>query len=340
MGGLAPRHQPRQPQPRADGGAQGAVRGARRRGSADVHRERQRAAYDRREGSFAAHEAARGSSRRSVRRLGQSSAADIRRGGHDRGVAPVRARRVEDAGRLPGQEADRGQDESARGARHRAGPGAGRRKRRLPLLPERRAGRATLRRAAREGAGRRGDGSQLANGHEARRARGSGVTAPLQLGDDAPEGLVYTPELVSEEDERALLRELERLEFHAIRMHGVVARRTARHFGLDYDYERRGVIGDAEPMPEWLLAVRRHAAELAAVYPAELVEGLVQRYPEGAQIGWHRDAPQFGTVVGISLLAPCRMRFRRDAGGARRQHEVELEPRSGYVLAGPARTAW
>jgi alkylated DNA repair protein (DNA oxidative demethylase) len=162
----------------------------------------------------------------------------------------------------------------------------------------------------------------------------------LPTKEEVPEGLVYEPGLLSPEEERAVLDELERLEFHAIRMHGVVARRTARHFGLDYDYERRGVIGDAEPMPEWLLGVRLHAAELAAVDPGELVEGLVQRYPEGAQIGWHRDAPQFGTVVGISLLAPCRMRFRRDAGAVRRQHEVELEPRSGYVLAGPARTAW
>jgi alkylated DNA repair protein (DNA oxidative demethylase) len=70
------------------------------------------------------------------------------------------------------------------------------------------------------------------------------------------------------------------------------------------------------------------------------VEALVQRYPEGAQIGWHRDAPAFGTVVGVSLLAPARMRFRRDVDGIRRTFELVLEQRSGYVLAGPARTAW
>ena len=48
----------------------------------------------------------------------------------------------------------------------------------------------------------------------------------------------------------------------------------------------------------------------------------------------------FGTVVGVSLPSPARMRFRRDKGGERRTFELELEPRSGYVLAGPARTAW
>ena len=158
--------------------------------------------------------------------------------------------------------------------------------------------------------------------------------------EERPEGLVYRAEIVSREDESALLDEIERLEFHDIRMHGVVAKRTARHFGLDYDYERRGVLTDVDPIPDWLLGVRQAGAELAGVRPEDFVEGLVQRYPEGAQIGWHRDAPMFGTVVGVSLLASCRMRFRRDAGGERRPFELELEPRSGYVLAGPARTAW
>jgi alkylated DNA repair dioxygenase AlkB len=48
----------------------------------------------------------------------------------------------------------------------------------------------------------------------------------------------------------------------------------------------------------------------------------------------------FATVVGISLLAPARMRFRRDVNGRREVFDLELEPRSGYVLAGEARTKW
>jgi DNA oxidative demethylase len=57
-----------------------------------------------------------------------------------------------------------------------------------------------------------------------------------------PEGLVYRPELISESDEQALVDELERLDFNEIRIHGVVAKRTARHFGVDYDYERRAIV--------------------------------------------------------------------------------------------------
>jgi alkylated DNA repair protein (DNA oxidative demethylase) len=155
-----------------------------------------------------------------------------------------------------------------------------------------------------------------------------------------PEGLVYRPELLSEEEERALLGELERLQFDEIRMHGVVAKRTARHFGVDYDYERRAITEEVDPVPDWILPVRTTAAGMANLAPEELVEVLVTRYPEGAQIGWHRDAPMFGTVLGVSLLAPARMRFRRDVLGERETYEVTLEPRSGYVLAGDARTEW
>jgi alkylated DNA repair dioxygenase AlkB len=158
--------------------------------------------------------------------------------------------------------------------------------------------------------------------------------------EERPEGLVYQPELLSAEHERALLAELEALDFHEIRLHGVVARRTARHYGVGYDYERRGVIEEAEPIPDWLEGVRAAAAALAAVEREELAEALVQRYPEGAQIGWHRDAPAFGVVVGVSLRSSCRLRLRRETGGRRFAWELELEPRSAYVLAGPARTAW
>jgi alkylated DNA repair dioxygenase AlkB len=155
-----------------------------------------------------------------------------------------------------------------------------------------------------------------------------------------PEGLIYRPELISAASEQALLEELEGLDFNEIRMHGVVAKRTARHFGLDYDYDRRAIVEEVEPVPDWIIPVRAAAASMADLPPDDLVEVLVQRYPEGAQIGWHRDAPMFGTVLGVSLLGPARMRFRRDIGGERQTYEVTLEPRSGYVLAGEARTKW
>jgi alkylated DNA repair dioxygenase AlkB len=61
-------------------------------------------------------------------------------------------------------------------------------------------------------------------------------------------------------------------------------------------------------------------------------------------IGWHRDVPMFGrVVVGRSLGAACRLRLRRVHGKERDAVErvsVVLEPRSGHVLSGAARSEW
>jgi DNA oxidative demethylase len=45
-------------------------------------------------------------------------------------------------------------------------------------------------------------------------------------------------------------------------------------------------------------------------------------------------------VVGVSLLAPCRLRFQRRAADRRLVHELSLAPRSAYVLSGAVRWSW
>jgi alkylated DNA repair dioxygenase AlkB len=156
---------------------------------------------------------------------------------------------------------------------------------------------------------------------------------------EEPEGLVYEPELLSSGEEAELLERFESLRFDPIVLHGRAARRTGRHFGLDYDYGAR-TPQPGEPIPDWLLPARARAAELAGREPEELVEILVQRYPEGSTIGWHRDAPAFGDVVGVSLGGSSRLRFQRGKREKRRVWEQLLEPRSGYVLSGEARRSW
>jgi alkylated DNA repair dioxygenase AlkB len=156
---------------------------------------------------------------------------------------------------------------------------------------------------------------------------------------EEPEGIVYRPDVIPQEDERELLERFETLRFDPIVLHGRAAKRTGRHFGLDYDYESR-TPRPGEPVPNWLLPARARAAELARVEPEELVEILVQDYPPGATIGWHRDAPAFDVVVGLSLGGSSRLRFQRGKRERRRVWEVALEPRSGYVLSGEARRSW
>ena len=160
------------------------------------------------------------------------------------------------------------------------------------------------------------------------------------LVEEVPEGLVYRADLLTSDEEAQVLAAVEDVDFREVVMRGQVARRTVRHFGFDYDYESWELV-EAEPLPEPLLVVRERAAALAGLEPEALAQALVTRYPPGAGIGSHRDAPIFGPeVVGVSLRAPCVMRFRRSVGGVRYGHDLTLEPRSAYVLGGKARSAW
>ena len=82
------------------------------------------------------------------------------------------------------------------------------------------------------------------------------------------------------------------------------------------------------------------AAALAGVTPETLEQVSVTEYPPGAAIGWHRDRAVFGDVLGVSLGSPCLFRLRRKAGASWQRASLRLEPRSAYLLRGPARTEW
>jgi alkylated DNA repair protein (DNA oxidative demethylase) len=156
----------------------------------------------------------------------------------------------------------------------------------------------------------------------------------------SPEGLLYQEEFVSPGEERDLLEQIEALDFRELAMRGQTAKRTVRHFGLDYDYETGGVV-PGDPLPEGLEWLRGRAGALIERDPEDLVQILITRYPDGAGIGWHRDAPMFGSkIAGVSLRAPARMRFQRTIEGQRETAAVELAARSAYVLSGKARWSW
>src|SRR5215210_5154920 len=130
-----------------------------------------------------------------------------------------------------------------------------------------------------------------------------------------PEGFLYRPDFLTPDEERAVLDVLEPMEFDAVVMHGQAAKRTVRHFGLGYDYAS-GSLAPTDPLLAELEWLRERCAALMERDPADLVQILVSRYPPGAGIGWHRDAPMFGSrIAGVSLLSPCRMRFQRPVGG-------------------------
>jgi alkylated DNA repair dioxygenase AlkB len=154
-----------------------------------------------------------------------------------------------------------------------------------------------------------------------------------------PEGFRYRPEALTAAEERAVLDEFAELPFREFEFHGYLGRRRVVSYGWKYDFEDRRV-HRAEEMPPFLRLLRDIAARFADLSPERLAHALVTEYQAGAAIGWHRDKDVFGDVVGISLLAPCTFRLRRKRGASWDRVSITAEPRSIYLLRGPARWEW
>jgi alkylated DNA repair dioxygenase AlkB len=163
--------------------------------------------------------------------------------------------------------------------------------------------------------------------------------SPADAPPGLPEGMRYAPALISADDEQALVRELAPLPFKEFEFHGFLGRRRTVSYGWHYDFNGGG-LKQAGAMPEFLLPVRALAARLAGLAPDALEHALLIEYAPGAGIGWHRDRPQFGDVIGLSLLAPCTFRLRRKIGRTWERRALTAEPRSAYLLRGPARSEW
>lgn len=155
-----------------------------------------------------------------------------------------------------------------------------------------------------------------------------------------PEGFRYQRDVLTQGEHDELLARVSDLEYGEMKMRGVVARRRIAQFGWRYSFETFRLTPGAEP-PEYLVALQSRAESFAGAATGSLSEILVTEYRPGATIGWHRDAPPFDIVVGISLGASCRFKFRRKVGNNGWENvELPLLPRSIYLLDGPARREW
>ena len=154
-----------------------------------------------------------------------------------------------------------------------------------------------------------------------------------------PDGFRYRREFLTPEEEAGLMAEFSGLAFRPFEFRGVLARRQVVYFGWSYDFGA-GRLRPAESIPAFLLPIRDRAAEFADVAPDALPHVLVNQYPPGAAIGWHRDRPQFEDVVAVSLGVAVALRLRRGGPPRWERRTVTVEPGSIYLLRGLARREW
>jgi alkylated DNA repair protein (DNA oxidative demethylase) len=182
--------------------------------------------------------------------------------------------------------------------------------------------------------------------------RATATTAPLSAAQ--PPGFFYGPDLISAAEERALFEWFATSPaWNEITFRGQTARRRAMSFGARYLTQGRRLL-PAPPLPPALVPYRDRMVEaacaglgpklaLAGQSRADFALCTALHYPPGGGIGWHADNPAFGpTVMSLSLGSPAHFQLRRagDAGPSAPRFDLQLAPRSLFVLAGEARVSW
>ena len=168
------------------------------------------------------------------------------------------------------------------------------------------------------------------------------MAAPRTLFEpEWPQGFDYREDFLTSAEERALLDAIAEVAFADFEMRGVVARRRVAFFGQAYDRTTAG------PIPDFLSPLRAQVAAWAGIDADAFGMALINEYRAGTPIGWHRDAPQYDIVAGVSLLSACRMKFRpyrspSTPAPSRRSatHEIALDRCSAYLMTGESRQAY
>jgi alkylated DNA repair dioxygenase AlkB len=160
-----------------------------------------------------------------------------------------------------------------------------------------------------------------------------------------PEGFIYREDFISEAEEQKLIRETQKLQLEPFKYYQFTGKRRTASFGWQYEFGTSEITAAPE-IPPFLLPMRTRAGNVFDIDPNTLVQTSIIEYSTGSPIGWHRDIPQFGVVVGISLGAPCRMRFRKYSRVRPKKLNrdeilsIDLQPRSIYLMSGASREIW
>jgi alkylated DNA repair dioxygenase AlkB len=155
-------------------------------------------------------------------------------------------------------------------------------------------------------------------------------------------GLRYQKDFLSLAEELFLINVIQSLPLKETQYRQWHANRRTVSYGGKYDFTANELL-PAQPVPEFLFALRQRVAAWMAIPASNFNHALVAEYRCGTQLGWHRDVSNFESVVGVSLAGAARMRFRPYPpviGHRKAAFALDLEPRSIYAMQDSARWHW
>jgi alkylated DNA repair dioxygenase AlkB len=155
-------------------------------------------------------------------------------------------------------------------------------------------------------------------------------------------GLTYTDQFLAADEHKALLDYAQTFTLHTFLFQGYEAKRKVVSFGYDYNFKNRK-LKNGSPIPDGFTSLIEKVTAKVGIAGNEFAELLITEYPVGSVINWHRDAPPFNIIAGISLGADCIFKLRPHGKEKQTRKNVisfSVAPGSLYVLQGEAREDW
>jgi alkylated DNA repair dioxygenase AlkB len=126
-----------------------------------------------------------------------------------------------------------------------------------------------------------------------------------------PHGLAYEAAFIERDEERALIDVIAALPLREARYKEYTARRRVYAFGSRFDFDAYQL--KPQPigvLPAPLQSLRERLAAWSGVAPDDFVHVMVAEYTPGTPLGWHRDAPDYELIAGVSLGSAARLRWQ------------------------------
>lgn len=168
------------------------------------------------------------------------------------------------------------------------------------------------------------------------------MTTLFPLEPKFPPGFMYYPDFIDVDEEQILLHEISQTELHTFLFQGYEARRRVASFGYDYSFDKR-LLSKGKDIPVAFEGLIEKVAKHTGKKQSDFAELLITQYPVGSVINWHRDAPPFDIIAGISLASDCIFRLRPHEKTKQTRASListEVKRRSLYIIQGEARTDW
>ena len=157
-----------------------------------------------------------------------------------------------------------------------------------------------------------------------------------------PPGFSYYPGFISGVEENLLLEAIKALELNPMKFHQYEAKRKVISFGRGWSFTEQQ-LKQGDPIPGAFHFLVQKIAKQLKIPEDKIAQFLITEYPVGSVINWHRDAPPFDIIAGVSLLSNCNFKLRPYAKEKQTRSATisfPVERLSLYTIQAEAKTAW